>query len=195
MVKRESLLKSRFQGFVKKEFFDYISIILKEYEFINREVAENDKTYKQIIPYAIIRNSNNDFFVYKRGNKNYNEKRLSDKWSLGVGGHIERIDIPTDHSRNIITESVLREIREEIGISSDFSLDLLGYINDDSNEVGKVHFGIVYLVSLFRTDIEVCQDEIQEFKFSSLEEIKELYEKFETWSKLIYDFLIGENRG
>ncbi|WP_129409973.1 hypothetical protein [Marinitoga lauensis] len=53
--------------------------------FIDRELAETDESKKQIIPYVVIKNENNEILVVQR-TKNQTEKRLHNLYSVGIGG-------------------------------------------------------------------------------------------------------------
>lgn len=190
VVKRELLLKNYyFQGFVNAEINNFLDLILKNGEWLSREEAEKDQRYKQPIPYGIILNSTNKILLYKRGKKEYKEKRLIDKYSIGIGGHIEKVDL--NERINIVLSTLLREIEEEISLNEKQieSVKLIGYINDDSNEVGKVHFGIVYLVKIDLQSIIPNDKEIEFAEFMNLEEIQKYSHNLENWSLLCYNFL------
>ena len=58
--------------------------------FLRRSELEEDPSFKQIIPYAIISNKKS-FYLFKRTSKQ-TEKRLHNKFSLGVGGHMNPDD-------------------------------------------------------------------------------------------------------
>ena len=58
--------------------------------FMRRGEAENDPSYKQIIPYAVLVHEGK-ILHYVRGGKSW-EKRLVAKGSIGIGGHIKDTD-------------------------------------------------------------------------------------------------------
>ena len=60
------------------------------HRFMRRSDVEDDPTYKQLIPYAILRHRER-FFCYRRG-KLMDEPRLHQCYSIGVGGHISTED-------------------------------------------------------------------------------------------------------
>ena len=153
--------------------------------FMQRDLAENDPTYKQLIPYVVFQ-SPKGFFNYQRGNAS-SETRLRMLRSLGVGGHIEKED--GDIGQNSYVKGLWRELKEEVGIDPSNNIKLLGFINDDSNEVGKVHLGIVHLYQLETSDLESKELNLTDCKFSSISKIKEEEESFETWSRLLIPFL------
>jgi predicted NUDIX family phosphoesterase len=153
--------------------------------FMQRDLAENDPNYKQLIPYVVFQ-SPKGFFSYQRGNAS-SETRLRMLRSLGVGGHIEKED--GDIGQNSYFKGLWRELKEEVGIDPSINIKLLGFINDDSNEVGKVHLGIVHLYQLETSDLESKELNLTDCKFSSISKIKEEEESFETWSRLLIPFL------
>ena len=153
--------------------------------FMQRDLAENDPNYKQLIPYVVFQ-SPKGFFSYQRG-KASSETRLRMLRSLGGGGHIEKED--GDIGQKSYFKGLWRELKEEVGIDPSNNIKLLGFINDDSNEVGKVHLGIVHLYLLETSDLESKELNLTDCKFSSISKIKEEEESFETWSRLLIPFL------
>src|ERR1022692_3416989 len=113
--------------------------------FLQRAQAENDPTHKQIIPYAILAFENKVLY-YVRGKK-AGEQRLVAKGSIGIGGHIN----DEDHTlfafgAQAFQDAVRREVCEELSIQGAFDARPAGLINDDSTEVGQVHFGVVHVL-------------------------------------------------
>jgi len=207
VVNRKHLFKNGiFQGFRDIEIEDYEAIILKNLEVMRRGStiepenhplgnAELSNDYKQPIGYAIVANiSNKKVFAYKRAIKDqdYNEKRLQGKWSWGFGGHIEYSDTTTE---NPIRTSMIREVTlEELEIPGKIkSINTIGYINDETDSVGKVHFGILYLID---TDAEMVNPKGNEGQIVESKNIIGLEElcnsidcKVENWSKISLDLL------
>src|ERR1700694_434300 len=58
--------------------------------YLNRSEAENDRRYKQLIPYVLLM-ANNKVLRYRRG-KGGQETRLHGLYSVGIGGHISDED-------------------------------------------------------------------------------------------------------
>ena len=149
-IERDTLFSNKyFQGFLSHKEHDYESLVLNQHKIGRRGDLENNPSHKQPIGYMMVVNSETKkVYAYQRSvkDKDYGEKRLQGKWSWGVGGHIEPHDIGNG---NPIRESMLRELNEEINIIGKIkNINVLGYINDDSDPVGKVHFGILYLVEI-----------------------------------------------
>ncbi len=168
---------------------DYLNAFLKPgvAHFMDRELAEQSPEFKQLIAYAIFCHKGR-VLAYSRTAKG-NETRLHDKWSLGIGGHINPIDGLAENLSTYLA-GVEREIREEITFSGSACQQLYAVINDDTNEVGSVHLGIVHRFDL--DSEEVCANEkaLANLGFRELDELAgPLYEKLETWSAICVDAL------
>jgi len=169
---------------------DFESIILEHSEFMVRAEAEINFDYKQPIPYAIVLNENNQIFVYKRGwaGSNAWESRLHTKISIWVGGHIERED---EDAENILRDSLVREIEEELNISPENILESfpIGYINSEEDEVSKVHLWIAYIAKVKNSQFELLDGELDNGEFVHYEKLMEMCESWnynvEAWTKLI----------
>jgi predicted NUDIX family phosphoesterase len=170
-----------FSGFIKN-VAPYLDAILHGDNcfFKKRSAAEQNPEYKQIIPYVIFRHKET-VFSYRRG-KLLSEKRLLGNCSIGVGGHISTQD--ENLFSNAYEEGLLREINEEVLIQSGYSQRIAGLINDDSNDVGKVHFGVVHIFDLDSPIVTPKEKSINETGFLSLGDLNSNIEKYENWSKL-----------
>lgn len=174
-----------FQG-IKEDGEHYLNAFMKPGVafFMDREAAENDPSHKQIIAYAIFCYQGR-ILHYTRGGAG-GESRLHDKGSIGIGGHINPVDRQSGHDDvRTYLAGVEREIREELIINGTCSQQVLGIINDDSNEVGAVHLGVVHLFEL-DTD-QVCANEsaLANLRFVEPKALSgELFDKLETWSQL-----------
>lgn len=178
-----------FQGF-SPDVGRYLPAILDKNNnsFQPRAQAETNPDFKQIIPYVVVTDGKS-ILHYVRGKK-AGEQRLVAKGSVGIGGHIN----DEDHSlfadgMQAFQDAVEREVREELSVQGVFDAKPVGLINDDSTEVGRVHFGIVHL--LFRTPDKVKKNEqvITQVEFVPIEELKAKREQMETWSQLCLDNL------
>lgn len=155
-----------------------------KYEFMLREKAEDDLNYKQIIPYGFI--TFEDFFFVMKRLKKQNESRLHNKVSIGVGGHINPIEL---ESKNIIEAGLLRELDEEVYLNKDHieSIKIKGIINDDTNEVGKVHLGFVYHIVLNKKECEIAEKDKMSGEWIHKEHINKYYNDMETWTQIIFN--------
>jgi predicted NUDIX family phosphoesterase len=158
--------------------------------FLPRAPAETDPTHKQIIPYSIFRHGQR-YLVYTRGGKS-GEKRLVAKQSIGIGGHINPHDEREDTlARTTYLNGVEREIDEELRIAGKHTQKVIGLINDDSNDVGQVHLGVVHLFELESDDVISNEDAIQNIEFLSLPELVTRIDHLETWSAICVKHLQG----
>jgi predicted NUDIX family phosphoesterase len=178
-----------FQGF-RTEVDRYLPVILdkKNNSFQPRAQAETNPNFKQIIPYVVVTDGKS-ILHYVRGKK-AGEQRLVAKGSIGIGGHIN------DEDHTLFTvglqafqDAVKREVCEELTIQGPFDARPVGLINDDSTEVGRVHFGVVHV--LFRTPEQVKKNEqvITQIEFVPIEQLKARREQMESWSQLCLDHL------
>jgi predicted NUDIX family phosphoesterase len=147
VFKKELLTEElSFQGMLTGEKSSKIKnkiLVPENLFYIDRDIAENDLNYKQVIPYCIF-TKNDQLFVYQRS-KHGSENRLHDLWSVGVGGHVNPCD---GNNIETIGNACKREIEEEVQFSDPHSVRLVGVINDDSSTVNAVHFGVVFHVHL-----------------------------------------------
>lgn len=170
-------------GLKKVNCDTYLDLIDKNKEFIARGVAENDPSYKQIIPYLIFA-YNEKYFVMQRKNSS-TEQRLANKYTLGIGGHLREEDM----EGSSIIDWAQREFHEEINYSGNLTITPLGVLNDDSNDVGKVHAGFVFLLEGDSDKITI-KSELKNGHLATLQELKDKYPLMESWSQYVLDYLI-----
>lgn len=178
-----------FQGF-QPDAARYLSAFLEPANnfFMDRPVAEQDPTHKQLIPYSIFRHDGR-FLVYTRGGSS-GEKRLVAKKSIGIGGHINPVDQTHESMGEVMYfNSIERELGEELVIAGGHTQRAIGLINDDSNEVGSVHLGVVHLFELDSDEVTSNEAAIQDIAFQSLEDLHREREQLETWSRICLEFL------
>ncbi|MFH1229753.1 MAG: hypothetical protein V1678_05010 [Candidatus Aenigmatarchaeota archaeon] len=182
-----------FQGFSPSSSVDFEGRILDDYTFMRRGNVESDPSLKQPIAYSIITNpSEQKVFAYQRASsdKNYREKRLQGKYSWGIGGHIQKTDCKV---KNPIRSSMLRETKEEVNLYGYLHPKLLGYINDDSDSVGSVHFGILYTAETNSKIVSPKDPEIDNGCLMSIGQLDNICSSkdcsVENWSKIALDAL------
>ena len=151
-----------------------------------RPDMEEDPSFKQLIPYVIFRHTDEDGTVrilhYARGSGG-GESRLHAKLSIGIGGHISSTDADTS-TAHPYQSGMQRELEEEIQIDTAYTMSLVGLINDDDTEVGKVHLGIVHLCDVESMAIQSNEIEIEDTSFLTLSELESNLDRFETWSQI-----------
>ncbi|MEZ6137458.1 MAG: phosphoesterase [Pirellulaceae bacterium] len=157
-------------------------------EFRPRSTVEDDPTFKQLIPYAILQSDNEGetcIFQYTRG-KGQGEKRLHAKRSIGIGGHISREDA---EGEDLYRSGMLRELTEEMVVDGDYQETLVGFIYDDTSPVGRVHLGVVHQLVLKQPTARARESDLVDSGFEPLAALKSQLDSFETWSQLCLDNL------
>jgi len=161
-------------------------------EYLPRDQMETDPSFKQLIPYCIFQHIDTDgtvhVFQYRRGSGT-GETRLQKKRSVGIGGHISTLDAD-DHSPYDL--GMQRELEEEVIIDTPFSQQQVGMINDDENEVGKVHLGVVHLFTVESPRVTARETQIIDAGFVSVKQLLNELDDFETWSQISLTALFAE---
>jgi predicted NUDIX family phosphoesterase len=163
--------------------------------FLERRHAEQDSGFKQIIPYTLVMHGD-EVLLLKRLGKG-GEARLHGKLSIGVGGHINPVDLGAGAAgaapADVLDAGCRRELEEEIEIRCPYTLQPAGAINDDSSDVGSVHFGFVNVARCETKDVAIRETDMLEGSFVGLPALREIARqergRFETWSALIIDRL------
>ncbi len=168
-------------GFETRNLGFYRDRIAQFARFVDRPPAEEDPSLKQIIPYAMVRCGRRILTLTRLAKQT--EKRLHNKMSIGVGGHIN----PDGGMEGIVERGLKRELEEELDIRAGTKIRPVGYINDDSTPVGSVHFGLVFEVQVATEDVKVRETELMEGGFRDVAELPSIAERMETWSKLLVD--------
>lgn len=161
--------------------------------------VSGDSNYRQLLPYTVFKDKEeNKYYTYKRSSK-VGETRLIGNASIGWGGHIDLVDVDYNPTTSIIDlsgtifQSSLRELGEEIHLSrtitehvldGDIKQIFFGLLNDNSDEVGKLHLGVVMIYEVDKNVIMgVGEDELEYIGMTTPESI--LSNNPESWTKLI----------
>jgi predicted NUDIX family phosphoesterase len=155
--------------------------------YLNRSDAELDKRYKQLIPYVLIF-CNGKVLRYQRG-KRGQETRLHGLYSIGIGGHISEDDhglFANDHLG--YQDGMQRELREEVDVGS-VKETVVAVINDDSTEVGAVHFGVVHVAHVTDENVACRRSGIVGPEFISISEALKGPARYESWSQFCLEHL------
>ncbi len=188
VVKREDLFDgiATLHGF-GREAIDGICERIRRLGFWKkRSLVENDPSLKQIIPYMVVTDGARIFLLRRKAKQS--EARLRNLYSIGVGGHINPVD---GGVQDPVLAGMNRELREELSISGEPRISPLGYLNDDSNPVGSVHFGLVFKVEAPADSVSVAEDEMMEGRFATLDDLAGHADAMETWSRLLLEFIRG----
>jgi predicted NUDIX family phosphoesterase len=177
---------------------DFLRMSAQHGYFVERDHAERDPSLKQLIPYAVI--CCDGRILLTRRTRRGSEARLFDKLSIGIGGHVEPIDLEgarargSDARQELYATAARREIEEELfveagGVLEDnpgqaLDIEPVGILNDDSNPVGAVHVGLVLRV-LVHGSVRIRESELLEGRLVAPDELRSLLREganFESWS-------------
>lgn len=167
--------------------------------------VETDTSLLQPIPYTVViapfgENGEAKVLMYKRSSKG-GESRLQDKYSIGVGGHINGIDVenyfasPTEDSP--CSACMFRELFEELGVDELNCEAVMLHdtpIYDDSEDVSSVHIGLLYTVILEDVPNINVEDALTSVEWVTIPDIApgtERYDKLEGWSKYVAELLVN----
>jgi predicted NUDIX family phosphoesterase len=188
VVRRELLEKiGMFQGLCFEVDRYLPALLARENNFFTpRAPAETNPSLKQIIPYVLLVHGDR-VFHYVRGKKS-GEQRLVAKGSLGIGGHMNDGDEGLfSLDRDAYQAAVQREVAEEMFVETESTNHIVALLNDDSNEVGKVHLGVVHIFRLATDAARKRESVITEAGFVSIAELRQRRDALETWSQLCLD--------
>lgn len=156
-----------------------------------RASLEINPSFKQLIPYIVLR-VGNKFVRYHRTLAG-GESRLHGRYSIGLGGHIDLSDVSFENNsvelEKTLTCASEREVREELGEVRCLHKVRLGVIVDNSNEVGKVHIGIVEVWEVENNSWIASEEAIGDVQLVTLCELRAETERLETWSAMLLDEL------
>jgi len=159
--------------------------------FMARPQAEKDPSHKQLIPYVLM-TCEDRYLTYVRG-KRAGETRLVGNRSIGIGGHINPTDDAAPLFRSDFREAyraaVEREVEEEVCVEAGHTDRIVALLNDDSNEVGQVHLGVVHCWVLDAPKVSRREQMITQMEFMSIDELRAVRDQMETWSQLCLDAL------
>jgi predicted NUDIX family phosphoesterase len=176
--------------------------ILAHLESRPRSTVEHDYNYKQLVVYVLL-NHDQGFLSYQRTSKT-DEARLKAKYSIGIGGHVNIQDtgqlslFGADDERwnDFLLQAVWREVNEEVQIQGTIlqAPKLICFINDDANDVGQVHFGVVWLVKLAEPNVTTRGERgIGKLSLRDLASLSSMRDRLESWSQLLVDYLRRED--
>jgi predicted NUDIX family phosphoesterase len=179
-----------FQG-LSLEVEKFLPVLTSNSQLVyrNRSDAEQNKRFKQLIPYVLLI-CHDRILRYRRG-KGGQETRLHGLYSVGIGGHISEEDhqlpglFPRDRGYQ---EGMRRELMEEVAIDAAHE-PAVAVINDDSTEVGQVHFGVVHILRLSDETVAGRRSGIVGPEFIPIADAVKDPSGYESWSRLCLEHL------
>ena len=159
---------------------DFLDEATRVGRFEPRPAMEADPDFKQLIPYLVLRDGPSYFLM--RRTRAGGDARLHDRWSIGVGGHLNPGDID-------LFGGLRREWREEL--VADFEPDFrpLALLNDDTTEVGAVHLGVVFVADAAGRAVAVRETDKLKGSFVPPSAVAAVADDLETWSRIVFDAL------
>jgi predicted NUDIX family phosphoesterase len=156
--------------------------------YLNRSAAELDRNYKQLIPYVLII-CGDKILRYRRG-KGGGETRLHGFYSVGIGGHISEEDHGLFSSQIGYQDGMRRELMEEIALEVEEVKEApVAVINDDSTDVGYVHFGVVHILRVADETVATRRSGISSPEFVSIADAVKDAAGYESWSRFCLEHL------
>jgi predicted NUDIX family phosphoesterase len=184
--RRRITLDGDWRGVLYGPIEPYLERIATEGTFRPRAAVEDDPSWKQVIPYLVLRDRGSIFLM--RRTRAGGDARLHERYSVGIGGHVN----PQDGD---VIGGLRREWSEELVADFEPEFRLVGLLNDDSDPVGAVHVGIVYSAEADGRSVTVRETHKLEGAFVAPLDVTRVYDRLETWSSLLFDFLIGRAGG
>lgn len=148
--------------------------------FEPREAMEADPSFKQLIPYLVLRDGPSYFLMQRT--RAGGDARLHDRWTIGVGGHLN----PGDAD---LQGGLRREWREELEAAFEPVFEPVALLNDDTTDVGSVHLGVVCLADAGGRPVRVRETDKLRGAFAAPSEVAAVADRLETWSHLVFEAL------
>lgn len=158
----------------------FLATVEREGRFEPRPAMEADQGFKQVIPYLVLRDGDRYFLM--RRTRAGGDVRLHDRWSIGVGGHLNPGDEDVDGG-------LRREWSEELVADFVPVFRFIGLLNDDTTAVGQVHLGAVFVADAAGRPVSIRETDKLSGAFATPAEVAAVAPDLETWSRLVFDAL------
>jgi predicted NUDIX family phosphoesterase len=187
VVPRAALMGPQgWHGIRRQGVEELLAAIDRESRFAPRAAMEVDPDFKQVIPYLVLRDGPRWFLM--RRTRAGGDARLHDRWSVGVGGHLN----PGDRD---LAGGLRREWHEEVVADFVPEFRLVGLLNDDDTDVGRVHVGVVFIADAAGRPVTIRETAKLEGRFAEPAEVEAVRAGMETWSQLVLDVLGADGAG
>lgn len=162
----------------------FVRLVEREGRYEPRSAMEVAPAYKQIIPYLVLRDGPRFFLMHRT--RAGADARLHDRYSIGVGGHLN----PGD---NGLEGGLRREWAEELVADFVPEFSLIALLNDDTTEVGSVHLGAVYLADAAGRPVAIRETDKLTGAFEDASQVAAVADHLETWSRIVFELLAPGN--
>ena len=159
-------------------------VIRRHGAFRPRAAMEIDPDWKQVIPYPVLRDGQRWFLM--RRTRAGGDARLHDRYSIGVGGHVNPVDGGLDGD---LSRALRREWTEELDVEFVPSFRFVGLLNDDTTSVGQVHLGLVFEGDAGGRPVAIRETEKLSGSFVETRDVAAVADLMETWSRLAFEFI------
>jgi isopentenyldiphosphate isomerase len=126
-------------------------------KIVPRSEIHGDPSLLHKVIHVLVFNSNSELLLQKRS---MSKNVAPGKWDTSVGGHV--------NAGENLQEAVMREMEEELGINKDVPVYLYSYIHSNPFETELVYT----YKCIYDGEINFQQDEIDEVRYWSMDEIK-----------------------
>jgi predicted NUDIX family phosphoesterase len=165
---------------------DLADLIRRCGAFHPRSDMESDPRWKQVIPYPVLRDGPAWFLM--RRTRAGSDARLHDRYSIGVGGHVNPEDGGLDGD---LRGALGREWHEELLVDFVPEFRFIGLLNDDSTPVGEVHVGLVYEGDAAGRPVAIRETDKLSGSFVGAADVAAVADRLETWSRIAFELLEG----
>lgn len=195
------------------QLHEFTRVVHAGAHFVERERAESDPSWIQLIPACVIANGARILCLERSAKSNRAE--LKGKWTGLFGGHVDEADNPkirlhtgifADGDKwQTLLNAVKREIQEELGIQVNGDpVQFAGLAIDPTNAVGRHHLGVVFYYQVSRERLRLTSDlDLDEFnvsgkrttvRFLSPVELYRHQSNFDPWTTLFLGSDFAHNR-
>jgi len=168
------------RGVIEVPARPYLERTERHGRFLRRGDVEDDPTWKQVIPYLVVRDG--ERYLLMRRTRAGGDARLFERYSIGVGGHLN----PGDGD---VLGALRREWREEVAADFEPDFSFVGLLNDDEDPVGAVHLGFVYTADVAGRPVAIRETEKLSGEFRTPGEVAAVADAMESWSRLLFEHL------
>ena len=158
----------------------FVAALERDGRYEPRAAMEGDPSFKQIIPYLVLRDGPR-YFLMQRTTAG-RDARLHGRYSIGVGGHLN----PGDGG---LLGGLEREWHEELVADFVPAFRLIALLNDDTTEVGAVHLGAVYVAEAEGRPVAIRETDKLTGSFADADAVAAVIDRMETWSRLVFELL------
>lgn len=163
-----------------------LDLVRRTARFVPRPEAEVDPSLRQVIPYVLVHLDG--AWLLARRTSRQTETRLHHRHSLGLGGHLN----PDEGGEDPVTAGMRREVAEEVGLQEPITWTPVGVIYDDTDEVSRVHVGLVWVAEPAGGAFEVREPHKLSAAWVPTGGLPACRDTLEGWSKIAMDHVVAE---